>query len=99
MIRGTTPTLEFNLPFDVSDIAAGYITFSQYGQPVFEKELKDAVCVGTLITLKLSQEDKLKLLAGTRTYIQLRVRLVTGDAMASKIMTVRTDMILKDGVI
>lgn len=37
MIRGTTPTLEFTLPFDTSLIAEMYITLTQNGTTTMEK--------------------------------------------------------------
>ena len=37
MIRGTTPTLEFTLPFDTSLIAKMYITMAQNGKMALEK--------------------------------------------------------------
>lgn len=37
MIRGTTPTLEFTMPFDISLIAEMYITLAQNGATVLEK--------------------------------------------------------------
>ena len=39
MIRGTTPTLEFTLPFDTSLIAKMYITMTQNGKTALEKNL------------------------------------------------------------
>lgn len=41
MIRGTTPTLEFTLPFDTSLIAEMYITLTQNGTTMLEKTLSD----------------------------------------------------------
>lgn len=37
MIRGTTPTLEFTMPFDTSLIAELYITITQNGATALEK--------------------------------------------------------------
>jgi hypothetical protein len=41
MIRGTTPTLEFTLPFDTSLIAEMYVTIAQGEKTVLEKTLSD----------------------------------------------------------
>ena len=46
MIRGTTPTLEFTLPFDTSLIAEIYVTMTQNGKTVLEKTLSDCNCSG-----------------------------------------------------
>ncbi len=41
MIRGTTPTLEFTMPFDTSLIAELYITITQNGATALEKTLSE----------------------------------------------------------
>lgn len=101
MIRGTTPTLEFTLPFDCSLLTEMYITFAQYGTTVLEKSMADCTCSGTLVTLSLSQEDTLKMKQDRMAIaeVQLRVRTKDGSALASNIMQIRVDRILKEGVI
>lgn len=41
--RGTTPTLNFVLPFSVDDIGDLYFTFMQNGQIIFEKKKNDCI--------------------------------------------------------
>ena len=41
MIRGTTPTLEFALPFEVDLIAEAYVTISQNQSVVIDKMMKN----------------------------------------------------------
>lgn len=101
MIRGTTPTLQFTLPFDTSLIAEMYVTIAQDGKTVMEKALSDCSCSGTSVSLALTQEDTLGLQQQphSRAEIQLRVRTTAGEALASDIMRVHVDRILKEGVI
>jgi hypothetical protein len=99
MIRGTTPTLEFVLPFDTSLLAEAFVTLAQGGTVVVDKSLKDCNCSGDLLTVRLTQEDTLKLDDKINTEIQIRAKTVSGDAIASNITTVDTERILKDGVI
>lgn len=99
MIRGTTPTLEFTLPFDTADIAEGYITFTQHGKNVLEKSVNDAEKNENKLTLKLTQEETLELSASLNVKIQARIRMKTGDAIASEIITAPVRDILKDGII
>ena len=101
MIRGTTPTLEFTLPFDKSLIAEIYVTMTQNGKTVLEKTLSDCNCSGTSVSLTLTQEDTLKLQQQPRSQaeIQIRVRTTAGEALASDIMSVYVGRILKEGVI
>ena len=104
MIRGTTPTLTFELPFECSLIDSLSIAFSQtpatYKPPelLLEKTLGDVAVSGSTITLTLSQEDTLKLDAAHDVEIQLRV--LCGDtAMASQIIRTPVRRILRVGVL
>lgn len=101
MIRGTTPTLEFTMPFDTSLIAELYITITQNGATALEKTLSDCNCNDTSVSLTLTQEDTLRL--EQKPYsdneMQIRVRTVAGEVLASNIMRIYVGRILKDGVI
>ena len=92
MIRGTTPTLEFTMPFDTSLIAELYITITQNGA---------CNCNDTSVSLTLTQEDTLRLEQKpySDSEMQIRVRTIAGEALASNIMRIYVGRILKDGVI
>ena len=101
MIRGTTPTLEFTMPFDTSLIAELYITITQNGATALEKTLSDCNCNDTSVSLTLTQEDTLRLEQKpySNSEMQIRVRTVAGEVLASNIMSIYVGRILKDGVI
>ncbi len=99
MIRGTTPTLEFELPFETSLLTEAWITFSQSGKTVLDKKLTDCACDDRMLSVRLTQEETLALDCGCLTEIQLRVKTLDGNALASDIIKVYTAQILKDGVI
>jgi hypothetical protein len=99
MIRGTTPTLEFSIPFDTGEIDEAFVTLSQNGTIILDKALSDCKCDDRKLSVRLSQEDTLKLSCDCSTEIQVRIRTKAGDALASDIVRVNTDRILKDGVI
>lgn len=99
MFRGTTPTLKFTLPIETSAIAAAYISVEQNRRVILEKSIEDCTLSGNTISVKLTQEETLKLGVSDRTEIQLRVRLADGNALASQIFMVPIDRILKNGVI
>lgn len=99
MYRGTTPTLSFTLPFEASTLAEAYISIEQNRRVILEKSIEDCTLSGNTISVKLTQEETLKLGVSDRTEIQLRVRLADGNALASQIFAVFTERILKDGVI
>lgn len=99
MIRGTTPTLEFELPFEVSLIEKASIVLSQNGSVIIDKSLDDCKVEDQTLVLKLTQSETLKLREDTKTEIQVRVRTHDGTALASDIISVDTKRILKDGEI
>lgn len=99
MIRGTTPLLEFTLPFETSLLAQAWITLSQNETEILTKDLEVCSCDGCKLSVKLTQEDTLLLDCECNTEIQVRVKTLEGEALASDILVVGTDRILKDGVI
>ena len=99
MMRGTTPTLEFTVPFNTNILAEAWVTLSQNREVILNKELEDCACSERTLSVKLTQEETLRLNCDCKTEIQVRVRTIEGEAMASEIITVNTDRILKDGVI
>lgn len=99
MIRGTTPKLKFILPFNVDTLAEVFITMAQNDITVVEKSLKECEHDGRCLSVRLTQEDTLKLDCTCNTEIQIRAKTTTGEALASNIFTCDTGRILKDGVI
>lgn len=99
IIRGTTPTLHFCLPFDTGILAQAFVTIQQNGATTVEKTLADCTCEGNKLSLRLSQEDTLKLGVEDTCEIQIRAKTAGGDVIASNIIRVSTGRILKDGVI
>ncbi|MBP3647191.1 MAG: hypothetical protein J6K55_12300 [Clostridia bacterium] len=99
MIRGTTPTLVFTLPFEAQQLEEAYISFAQNGKVVLEKTLSDCTSHQNTLTVRLTQEETLKLKTDVNTEIQIRARTIAEEAVASDIIRVPTGRILKDGVI
>lgn len=99
MIRGTTPTLEFIIPFDTGQLAEAFVTLSQNGGIVIDKALTECNCEENKLSIRLTQEETLKLQCDCITEIQIRAKTLEGEAVASQIIKVNTERILKDGVI
>ena len=99
MIRGTTPTLKFNLPFAASLVEACYVTLSQSGRVVVEKTTEDCIASGNAILCKLTQRETLWLSHKKNVDIQLRVKTKNGDVYTSDIYTQPVEQPLKDGEI
>lgn len=101
MIRGTTPVLEFELPFDTDLLEEAYVTISQRGAVAIEKSIDECTLKHDMLSVRLSQEETLELTAqrNLQAEIQLRVLTRDGEALASNIESVDVGRILKDGVI
>lgn len=67
----------------------------------WKKTLSDCKCSGTFVSLNLTQEDTLRLEQKPHSdgEMQIRARTISGDALASNIMSISVGRILKDGVI
>ena len=106
IIRGTTPTITFNVKneqMDLTQIAEVWITFkTKPGVKLIEKTYDiDDVTIDNeekTITLSLSQEDTLEF-ANTQMLVQVRLRMSDDMAFASAIMEVTIGHILKEGQI
>ena len=99
MIRGTTSTLQFAFPFELNNVAELWVTLKQDNNIVLDKTLADCELDGSVLTLRLAQQDTLKLNAFMPVAIQVRIRTNDGNAVASNIITTSVGQILKDGVI
>lgn len=96
MVRGTTPTHSFSIPFDTSEIDELFLTYSQNGQVVFEKQKEDCELIDNEIRVHLTQDDTLLLSDKKQTEIQLAVKTRGGDVFRSNIINVSTERILHD---
>ncbi len=97
MYRGTTPTLNFTLPFDCKNITALNIAFAQNENVVFEKTYNDCVLDGNKISVILTEDDTL-LLDCKKRAVEIQLRVGCGSSrLASKIIKIPVDRILKDG--
>lgn len=102
MIRGTTPTLVFNVnsQIDLTKIDKAYLTINQNGTNVLElsTERLTAYSQEHTIAATLTQNETLSLGEGF-VLIQLRLLMTDGTAMASKVIRTDVDRILKGGTI
>lgn len=101
MIRGTTPTLIFKTPYTADQIELGYITFARKGVVFMDIPFTDGrISVDDYyVSLTFSQTDTLQFNSRTVYEVQLRILLEGGTAVASNILTLPVDSILKNGLI
>ena len=83
MIRGTTPTHTFNIPFDTSMVKEVKILYAQDDVKVLENKNGDCKLSGQSISVTLSQEDTFLFDRKKPVEIQIRVLTLGGDALAS----------------
>lgn len=98
MYRGTTPTNIFNVDIDLTNAEVIYITYKQQNKVVIEKTKDDITVTTETLTVKLTQDETLKL-TEREVEIQIRARFSDGTALASNIIKTTANKILKDGVI
>ena len=105
MIRGTTPTLAFNLPFQASLIKSAQILIAyvdNHKEVIIEKTLEDCTIEDTFISTDLTQEETLAFPAPVTAEVQLRVVITQGGkdvALATEAYKVKVKKLLKDGVL
>lgn len=102
MTRGTTPTHKFNVNVDLTE-ARVYVTYKQRGSVIVERNNEEETNTLTIdsesVVLTLTQEETLKFYTNEKVDIQIRAVFEDGTAIASSIVSVYTDKILKDGEI
>lgn len=99
MIRGTTPTHIFKLPFDVSEIKSAMVIYAQNDKEVLRKETGDCAMMGNNIVAILTQQDTLEFDHKYRVQIQVRCLMDNGEALASKVVKVPVGQCLNDEVL
>ena len=102
MTRGTTPTHKLNVNVNLIS-AKVYVTYKQRGSVIVERSNEDTddtlIIDEKSITLTLTQEETLKFYANEKVEIQIRAVFEDGEAIASNIVSLYTDKILKEGEI
>ena len=102
MIKGTTPTLLYNLPFEATNIKSAEIVleYTDANKSVkIVKGFEDCTLEGTTISAVLTQEETLQIPAPTTVYVQLRVLTTDGIALATEVEGVTVKRLLKEDVI
>lgn len=95
MIRGTTPTLVFETDTDCTMFDIVEIAMAQNNKVVITKTLADCIVEGTVIKVKLTEEETL-LLKPTALQMQIRAGIGT-ERIASNVVSTAVETILKEG--
>ena len=78
MIRGTTPMVVYNMPFEVSLIEKIRIYFLQGNDTLITKTEEDCAFDGTQVALQLSEEETYLLSSKKRLETKARYKLKNG---------------------
>lgn len=98
MIKGTTPTHIFNIPFDTSQIAEVRVLYAQNNKLILTKTTTDVEMEYRKIKVTLTQEDTF-LFDTTAVEIQVRVLTNEGVALSSVPQKVGVCKCLEDEVL
>lgn len=98
-IRGTTPTVTFNLPFDVSTIRNCEVYFAQNDELLVTKAMEDCVLEDRTLSVTLTQSDTLQFDDDAKLEMQIRFVFTNGTVDATQIIKGKIGRILKDGEI
>ncbi len=99
MIRGTTPTHIFRLPFDSSLLSSARVVYKQGQREVLRKETGAFTMEANILKLTLSQEETLSFDCKLSVKLQLRVKTTAGQVLAMKPRIVTVDECLDDEVL
>lgn len=98
MIRGTTPTHTFTIPFDTSLIKEVRVVYAQADEPIICKETADCSLKGQEISTTLTQEETFKFDCKKAVQIQIRVLTTAGEVLATRVQSVSVDKCLDNEV-
>lgn len=99
MRRASTPTHEFELPFDSSMVLRFLLTYKQGNRIILEKRESDMTVDGNIWSIKLTQEETNLFSDKTYAYAQIRVLTPGGDLLPSDIFRVYVGEVLNDEVL
>lgn len=102
MIKGTTPTLHFNLPIETNLIKAAEIVLQYVDNAktvTIERKMEDCNVGEKSIAAVLTQEETLALPAPALAKVQIRVKTEDDLVLASPVFDVTVKELLKESVI
>lgn len=99
MIRGTTPTHTFTIPFEVDQIADLRISYGQSDVEKIKKTKLDCMLFDNKIQVTLTQEDTFKLDCSKQVKLQLRILTIDGEVFNSQIKLLTVGQCLNNEVL
>lgn len=98
MRKGTTPTLTFTIPLDPSQIDKVRIVFAENNTPVICKTEEDCSIDGNDLILRFTQEETFLFQCDHNYQVQMRIKLINGEVLATEIMRLPVERCLDEEV-
>lgn len=99
MIRGTTPTHIFQIPFDTGLLKEVRVSYAQEDKVIVEKKTEDCKMDGDTISVTLTQADTLLFSHRKIVELQLKVWTKSGSCLATLVMRKDVSEILNEEVL
>ena len=84
IIRGTTPTHEFELPYPQALIEDIRVVYGQNGKALFTKDLGECEISDGKITVSLIQEETFLFVPNKHLNIEVRIKLTNGKVVRTE---------------
>ena len=97
--RGSTPLIRIELPIDTGTLKDVYMTFSQKGRVLIEKNTSQLILHEKNVEIKLTQEETLKFAENQQCEIQLAVKDIEGNVLRTDIFEIPVRRVLKNEVV
>lgn len=75
VVRGSTPSHEFDIIYDSEYIQDVWITYGQNNKEIFTKTRKDCVFQNNIVRIQLTQEETYMFSSRYRLDIQIKIKL------------------------
>ncbi len=86
IMRGTTPTHEFVIPFNTDMIAALRISYAQDDKEIIVKREGECSLASKTVSVTLTQEETFKLDCKKQVEVQIRILTKGGEALENDII-------------
>jgi hypothetical protein len=84
VIRGTTPTHEFELPYPIALVDDIRVVYGQNKKAIIVKTINDCTLTEGQISISLTQEETFLFSASKKLEIELRIKLANGKVVRTE---------------
>lgn len=84
VIRGTTPTHEFELPYPIALVDDIRVVYGQNKKATIVKTINDCILTEGQISISLTQEETFLFSASKNLEIELRIKLANGKVVRTE---------------